>query len=354
MELFMRTGIRVFLLSVGLLFSMQCLPAQMDTYSVSGNYQFQQLVPVNLVAPSKPMSRFGPGPEGWIKLRYSIKADGSVANVEVLDVMPESFPTQDTVRAVRSWTFQPAVVDGSPVDWHNNLIVINFDLQEIPNLSGPGFTTPYSEVQALISNGQYDKAETQSIRNLKDSTFTLHDIGLGNMQLALIEVQRKDFHRARQAIVRATLPEVTELTKEELDVALQYRFNVELALERYFDAMETYELRSRLTDIPADDTMRKQAELITEGLTGDYTVKAKGRILDEDKGWFFIPSQRIFSIADVDGRLENITVACNRRMITLKFQPDVEWELPESWGDCSLSVMGKTDTSFTFYEFQSR
>lgn len=325
--------------------------AQGDAYWSNSRYSFEQITPVSLAEPPRPATRFGPGPEGWIKIRFTINADGTTSNVEVLDAMPLEYSVAGAVSTVERWTFEPAIMQDTAVDWHNNIVTVSFDLPEIPNISGPGYTTPYSEVQGLISEDRLDRAARVANDNLRKATYSLHDIGLGNVQLATVEMRREDMHLAHKAIVRATLPEVSQLTEEEMNVALQYRFTIELALNRYMDALDTWERRAALVDIPNDDLMRRQAQQLQDALDQGFTLDAKGKIPDGEAGWFFIPSRRTFTIADVDGSVEAIRAICNRRIVSLEFQPDVEWSLPDSWGECSLSVMGDRNTTFTFYEF---
>jgi len=233
-----------------------------DRYVNADNHDSEQIRPVELPEPPRPASRFGPGPEGWITLRFTIKADGSVDNIDIIDVMPAEFPVSDTIDTLKSWAFMPAILDGSAMDWHNNILVINFDLPQIPNISGPRFTTPYAEVQALINGGRLDQALRKAGENLKEATYSLHDISLANIQLSTIEMQRQDLHTAHQAISRVTLAQVNQLTTQEMDVALQYRFNIELALGRYVNALTSYERRLDLEILPDDDLMHTQAQQI--------------------------------------------------------------------------------------------
>ena len=338
-------------LCAGIFFLSGTVIAQHDIYWNKTSYSFAQINPLSVDEPPRPANRFGPGPEGWIKLRFSIKPDGSTSNIEVLDLMPSAFSIKDTLKAVESWIFEPAVIDGNAVDWHNNIVVINFDLPEIPNFSGPQFTTPYNEVQELITEGRLDRAKSQALANITKGTYSLHDVGLGNMQLTIVEMQRQDMHLAHQAITRATLPEVTQLTDVELEVALLYRFNIEIALGLFMDALDTYQRRLQLSVIPATEPIHQQVKQLQQALDQGYTLSAKGKILDKNEGWFFIPSRRTFTIADTQGDLDSIEAACNLRKVSMEYQPDVEWSLPESWGECSLKVMGDRNTTFTFYEF---
>jgi hypothetical protein len=341
----------LYFLCAGIYFLSGIALAQHDVYLNETQYSFEQINPVNVDEPPRPGTRFGPGPEGWIKLRFTINTDGSTSNIEVLDLMPSAFSSRETIKTVESWTFDPAVIDGNAVDWHNNIVVINFDLPEIPNFSGPQFTSPYNEVQELINEGRLDRAKNMAIANIRKGTYSLHDLGLGNMQLTTVEMQRQDLHLAHQAITRATLPEVTQLTNEELEIALLYRFNIELGLGLFMDALDTYQRRSQLSAIATAEPIHQQVEQLQQALDQGYTLSAKGKILDRDEGWFFIPSRRTFTIANTQGDLDSIEAVCNLRKVSMEYQPDVEWSLPESWGECSLKVMGDRNTTFTFYEF---
>ncbi len=327
--------------------------AQHDIFINSSNYRFDQIQPVDVIPPEHPATRFGPGPEGWVKVRFTINADGSTSNIDVLDFMPSLFPIIDTANAIESWKFQPAIINGDAVAWHNNIVIVNFDLPEIPNISGPQFTTQYTVVQKLLSENRLVPAARQANENLSKSTFSLHDLGLGNMQLGMIEMQRQDLYLAYLAITRATLPEVNQLTSEELDIALQYRFNLEISLGRYLDALESYNRRLELGNVKTADNMHQQATQLQQALDQGLTLAAKGKILEKEAGWFFVPFRRTFSIADIDGKIDSIDVVCNTQIIELDYQPDVEWALPESWGDCSLIVNGDKNTTFNFYEFQN-
>src|SRR5690606_33087510 len=68
--------------------------------------------------------------EGWVKLRYSVRADGATADVRVVDAMPLGLDPSRAVAAATAWRFEPATADGKPIAWHNNLAVIVFSRTE--------------------------------------------------------------------------------------------------------------------------------------------------------------------------------------------------------------------------------
>jgi TonB family protein len=68
---------------------------------------------VKLVYPESALER---GTEGWVDLTFTVRADGSVANVSVAAAEPAGIFEQAAMSAVRRWRYQPVTRDGRPVD----------------------------------------------------------------------------------------------------------------------------------------------------------------------------------------------------------------------------------------------
>ena len=78
-------------------------------------------VPVQQDIPEElPTTQFGTTMEGWVKVRYSVLANGTTANVRVVEVMPPRLDTRATVAAVERWTFQAAPPGAPAAEWHDN------------------------------------------------------------------------------------------------------------------------------------------------------------------------------------------------------------------------------------------
>ena len=296
-------------------------------------------------------SRFGPGKEGWAILRYSVLADGSITNIDIIDEMPPRLIAKDIEKAMADWSYVPARDNGESIDLHNIIETFTFDNNEMPNISGPAVMALYQEPEELMAEERFERALRRSVRHLRQSAFTLHDIGLFNTQIATIGIRLPDMHVAYQAIKRATHTEVEQLTRGELAVALQYRFIIETNLGRYLDALDTYQRLNSMEDFPVVDSIQEQARTIEAALGDTFTLTLKAKIAEDEAQWFHIPGSRAFSISDVEGELTALDIACQRNVATLEYQQDVEWSLPDSWGDCSILVKGDESTTFTFIEY---
>jgi len=89
---------------------------------------------------------------------------------------------------------------------------------------------------------------------------------------------------------------------------------------------------------------------IEQALSDGATVVHKAKIIEDH--WRHELERRTFALTQLSGALEGIRVNCDRRATDLEYSADAEWTLPESWGSCYVTVEGRDDTEFEFYEFQ--
>jgi TonB family protein len=300
--------------------------------------------------PAPPENRFGFPIEGWVVVRYSVLPDGRTANVRAVDRMPPTLVEHGAVSAVEHWTFEPATSDGGPIEWHNNESVVVFDLEAVPLEPTPFFMPAYQDADALLKDGEHEKALKRNETMLATQTSRLAEVGLAEVQNAAINIALGDLHAAYAAILHATDPRVPVLGPDDLKLALQYRNALELELGDAAGALATFARRNAIEPVPETDAMAARAAVIEQALGGDSPIAIKGKILDNS--WTHVPTRRTFAISAVNGELKTIQVECDRRDAELAFAADSEWTLPETWGGCSLTVEGSRDTEFVFYEFR--
>ena len=296
-----------------------------------------------------PTGRFGMPLEGWVALRYTVNADGSTADIRVVDKMPAQLSERDVVRAAEEWTFNPATADGQAIDWFNNETVVVFDSPDVPAQPSPPMLQAYMEADELLKEGDLEKALRSNERTLASAASRLTDYGLSLVQNTVINIGLEDPASAYASIVRATDPRVPLLADADLGVALQYRNALELQLGDADGALQTFERRNELSPVPDSDSIAQQVPTIREALRGDSVIAVTGRIFDDN--WRHTPSRRTFTVADVEGTVESILAECDRRAAELEYAPDTDWTLPASWGSCALTVSGRKNTTFKLYEF---
>jgi hypothetical protein len=139
------------------------------------------------------------------------------------------------------------------------------------------------------------------------------------------------------------------LTDDILKAALYKRFLLAMLVNQNKLAWDTYELLQSRYPMEPTDKIHEQAKAVKANLDSPEPLGLLAQIT-EDK-WSYAPARRIFTVTNVEGKLKQITARCDRRDLELEYQPDVDWTLPASLGNCVLDFEGSDDTKFTVYEF---
>lgn len=79
--------------------------------------------------PAYPEAAREQGIEGFVLVRYDISVDGRVVRAQVTESEPPGVFDAAALAAVRSWTFNPAVVDGEPQPESGRVSRVAFKLE---------------------------------------------------------------------------------------------------------------------------------------------------------------------------------------------------------------------------------
>ena len=86
-------------------------------------------LPLVRIEPRYPPKALREGKEGWVKLRFTIAADGTTKDIEVLDAKPRRLFEAEARRALARWKYQPRIVDGRAVEQPGELVQLDFVLE---------------------------------------------------------------------------------------------------------------------------------------------------------------------------------------------------------------------------------
>lgn len=90
----------------------------------------QQASPAFRVDPTYPTDAARDGIEGWVKLAYTVAANGSVTDIQVLDAQPKRMFDRAARRALGKWKYKPKMEDGKPISQGNMQVVLEFKLDQ--------------------------------------------------------------------------------------------------------------------------------------------------------------------------------------------------------------------------------
>lgn len=91
-----------------------------------------EMLPINLVEPRYPTVAAEAGIEGWVHMRFTVLADGSIldSSVNVVDAEPSDIFNASAVAAAKQFRFSPRIVAGQAVDVPNVQYVFRYLLSE--------------------------------------------------------------------------------------------------------------------------------------------------------------------------------------------------------------------------------
>lgn len=85
-------------------------------------------VPMVKIEPAYPREAAIGGIEGWVKVCFTIGADGSVKSPQVVDSKPKRIFDREALRGIMKWKYKPTVTNGKAVDTPNQCSIIDFKL----------------------------------------------------------------------------------------------------------------------------------------------------------------------------------------------------------------------------------
>jgi protein TonB len=86
--------------------------------------------PLVRVSPIYPPRATERGIEGYVVIRYTIAANGTVRDPEVIEAKPARIFDRAALRAVKKWKFKPKVEDGVAVEQPGKIIRFPFELEK--------------------------------------------------------------------------------------------------------------------------------------------------------------------------------------------------------------------------------
>jgi len=340
--------------------------------------------------------RFMPGfgSEGLVRVRYTVKADGSTDDIKLLGGMTNQFYDNMIKQNMAKWTFTPGTANGEAVDFHNQELVLalRIDPNAPPPMMGPGgrrggppappaegsegapvFMDPaqrppiplglspdvkedLDKITTLVEARDFDKALKETDKALRRDLRTVLDYSLMHEMKSSVLMAMNQPLAALESSKQATTSSINArgeleffLTDEALKAALYKKFLLAMLTSQNKLAWDTYELLQSRAPMPQDDKIHGQAQAVKARLDSPEPLGLQAQITDEV--WTYAPARRIFTVTDVNGKLNRINARCQRRDLELEYQEGVDWTLPASLGSCQLDFEGRDGTTFNVYEF---
>lgn len=311
--------------------------------------------------------------EALVYLRIVISTEGKVSDVELVE--DRGFYNDDFVRAARSlaksYRFRPATRDGKPVPQTVVLPIAYTRGGDDGKKWATGVTDEFrveaQKVDNLFKKGDYAGADFHAQWMLKEKVRYGYEFAVLNSMLAQTHASIGDDYPALELAERATQRTTPTIGKFALHqpvppnnaanyllpenvvvLLLELRMRIAARNGLLKRALEAYYELAGLVDMTPDDPRVTTAAQLTAQLESAEPLAVRGRI--EEGGWIYELNRRHFTLEEVKGSVDTLTLTCNGKHQELSYVPAGDWTVPADWEDCQIRVRGEAGTMFSLIE----
>lgn len=337
-------------------FSLACVltpAAKADSASSETIYVAPE--PIKRAPPRYPIGRLRLAQAGMVEVKMMVDKNGNVFEAVVTDSSHESFENA-ALDAVSRYSYKPATLNDMPVESRSNIRIF-FEIEDGEDAVGMRFARSYKKAQNALAQ---DKPNQIAIRKRLDRMADLYGLGqYGLAHLNLVEsVYAQRFSTQDDqldALKKILLFEGRtgkngKFVNDDLEKSVRVSIiKLQALLGYYGDALNSYDtLRDKFPDAAKDqdDLIGKVRAIVN----GDKPFRSK--LLLNNNGSRLTPLiKRTFAIFDESEGVKELKIRCDRKFAKLKYQPESEYAIPESWGECYLEIIGEPDLTADLVQF---
>lgn len=294
--------------------------------------------------------------EGWVNVRVTVGTDGRVKDPEVISAFGRGSFEEAALAGVASCVFEPATVNGQPVETKNIVVPMYFRISKMEPGANASMAKRLRDISKMIDAGQLDAAWA-SLDEAEEKSTLLYEMAHIMLRRAIITAARGNGDLAI-AYLRQMEYVRNYLTSEEMQKVQRFRLRLELQAGQFKEALMTEGKVRDLGKFDGDDSLvaglnqmrQATAEKPIWGLKGSIPANCPDHICGKEPVWRYRPLHRTVSLSDVTGVLHQVEGRCPGRTFKADAKPNVTWTIPKSWGDCVIQVSGAPGASFTLID----
>ncbi len=324
-----------------------------------------------LYAPNYPRRPAAKGQEGWVLMNFMVDPKGKPYEIEVMDSVGDDYFRKAALRAVETWRFEPAMLNGEAIDAAARPHRITFELTDL----GGGARASFVKHHQRLINAIEEKDQAAAIgwinkiagvtaarregsvyrfdRNVRFGVQNLYEDAF--LHLALYGYFRVWGSEQDQlwALRRAIGYEkgAKYLPESSFDQALRSIFVLQVRQKQYARALYTWnDLQAQATEKDQLASLERVVQQIYDIRDGAQAFSRNGEIWNSALSGHSLLKKK-FSFQDVDGELAELKLYCDKGYVGFRFQQGMQYTVRDDLGNCGLTVIGNPGTTYTLVEF---
>ncbi len=292
--------------------------------------------------PGYPLNVQSNGTEGWVNLNFMVDPNGKTYEIAVIQSTGNKALEESAIRAATAWTFEPASLNGRPVDASHEIKVI-FRLTRAQGAQ-PGFVRNYAALNKALGVGDRAAADAAMsslhVQNLYEDAY----YGLGCFIYASLWGNEAEQMNCLERAV-AKEKSASYIPETAFYSALQNLFPLQLKANHFSEALETWEsLSAGKGNEKVLSTLMPAVEKLNALRTDDRSYAVAGEI--GAKSWNLGLFKNRFHIRVQEGHVAQIKLRCQKKYVFFDFDPELEYHVAENTGKCGIEILGDSGTKF--------
>lgn len=309
--------------------------------------------PIERVPPKYPVSMARSNMEGWVRVSFVVDENGAVVDPIIHDSSGLKAFEKSALKAVKQWRYEPAMLNGEPVEQCNSKVQLMFKLENNDNAVSRSFLRHYKRLKNAIEEHELEEAgdiyqafseETQ--RNLAEG---IHFSVVSAMYFQAIKDEVRLYRELINIVDygREYLPEESYLS------FLYNRLVAEIQANKLASAKETAEIAA--TYFPEHAMTLQVADLIAkvnDFVADNDTFVVTGKISGNGR-WSHKLLHNKFEVSANKSKFERIEVRCDNKRSSFGGVSSQTVIVPMEWGQCYIYVDAPENTEFSLVEIAS-
>jgi hypothetical protein len=293
--------------------------------------------------------------EGFVEVQYTILPNGHVADdISVVEVIGPPEFVEATKRAVRTWVYQPAMVDGQPVAV-SHLLTAQFRAPGGATGARSHVVAAYRDASELMKAGKIDEAHAKLVEMMNRPDLNFFERGVIMYPLVLIAMQRQQYAEASRLSQLALYFGPDNFLDATYHGMIRANISSLLEMGNIVGAAKSLGKYKKWKHFdPADPLINQVAETQKKlDALPSYGLDARIPDAADADGFGMFLYRRYFTFTKINGKLDRLTINCNERQVESPISDNAEWTIPKNWSDCGIFVRGTPGTTFQIVQFSA-
>jgi hypothetical protein len=274
----------------------------------------------------------------------------------------ESFE-EAAIASIQNRLYEPAQLDGIPVEQAMNNVKIIFALEDGPQGARPWFVSAYRRINRSIGDTDLETAFERLSDLGSELRMNLYEDAwywwLNFLYLDASGSTDKDEMKA--SLRKAIGYDESYLAPEMFVAAAQRLYIMSIEDGEISDALSVFaKLRDAESAREAGSYEQVMKELSSHVKAVNEVVAGTGILATSAEVgrygyWVHELLRKSFSLADVEGELELVDIRCT--VGTGRYSSITEenvWTIPDGWEECGVYIKGREGSTFTLYEYPNQ